>query len=210
MIRDGQRRAEWVEKILPYAREHGAEVSTFSLSFSNQRSQTNIISLKHDSEHKISSLSPDLRSSGNMLGRIHGSQTLFLWRVQSRREDWVFLKCKCTSSTTNNKWHFLSLLFATEDSQKTSVSWNDFVFYFVATGASFHPATSFVAEKLMQEKLYEVSFVALAGRGDVHTMLKCRSSFVTSWSSCLLIIILWKNSSSAMLHECHLTVRSCH
>ena len=110
MIRDGQRRAEWVEKILPYAREHGAEVSTFSLSFSNQRSQTNIISLKHDSEHKISSLSPDLRSSGNMLGRIHGSQTLFLWRVQSRREDWVFLKCKCTSSTTNNKWHFLSLL----------------------------------------------------------------------------------------------------
>ena len=55
-------------------------------------------------------------------------------------------------------------LLATEDSQKASVSRNDFVFYFVATGASFHPATSFVAEKLMQEKLYEVSFVALAGQ----------------------------------------------
>ena len=57
MIRDGQRRAEWVEKILPYAREHGAEVSNYSFSFFNQRSETNIISLKHDSEHKISSLS---------------------------------------------------------------------------------------------------------------------------------------------------------
>ena len=52
-------------------------------------------------------------------------------------------------------------LLATEHSQKTSVSRNYFLFYIVATGASFHPATSFVAEKLMQEKLYEVSFVAL-------------------------------------------------
>ena len=71
-------------------------------------------------------------------------------------------------------------LLATEHSQKASVSRNDFLFYIVATGASFHPATSFVAEKLMQEKLYEVSSVALAGRGDVHTMYNRTSSFVTS------------------------------
>ena len=101
-------------------------------------------------------------------------------------------------------------LLATEDSQKASVSWIFFLFYIIATGASFHPATSFVAEKLMQEKLYEVSFVALPGRGDVHTVFKRRSSFVTLWFSCLLIMIHWKKSSRAMLRVFHLTIRSCH
>ena len=205
MIRDGQRRAEWVEKILPYAREHGAEVSTFPLSFSNQRSQTNIISLKHDSEHKISSLSSDLRSSGNMLGRLHGSQTLFLRRVQSRRKVWVFLKCKILQIIDDIFFFLLQRICRRQGFHEMTLYCCDRRFF---PPCHLLCGREVDAREVVRGELCHTS--CLIVHGDVHTIFNRRSSFVTSWSSCLLIIIHWKNSSRAMLHGCHPSIWSCH